>query len=164
MNDLALLPQGYTHPCPGTIGAHGCNRAFYEVYGNGVYMADSLMNNALGTGGAITYSGKEACTDYLNTPADLTGGVWTGNPYSRYSKTVLTEQQAIDIAAAGGGGTTILLSFVAAMETYSSLCDNSSYPHRDVTWLRISTPEGVVLYNSCISGNNLYTINVCTEQ
>lgn len=161
-DDLALLPSGYNYPCPsGTIGAHGCNRAFFELYGNGVYMADSLMNNARGTGGAITYSGKKTCTDYYNTPDYLTGGAWTGHPFSRYSRTVLTEQQAIDIAAAGGGGTTITVSFLAAMTTYSCSCDNNSQPHKDVTWLRISTAEGVVLYNGCISGSNLYTIDVC---
>ena len=164
--DLALLPSGYTYPCPsGTIGAHGCNRAFFELYGNGVYMADSLMNNARGTGGATTYSGKKVCTDYYNTPAYLTGGVWTGHAFSRYSRTVLTEQQAIDIAAAGGGGTTITVSFLAAMTTYSCTCDNGNLqPHKDVTWLRISTSEGVVLYNGCISGSNLYTIDVCHSE
>lgn len=164
VNDLALLPVGYTYPCNSNeIGAHQCNRAFFEVYGNGEYMADSLLNNARGTGGAVTHSGKETCTDYYNTPAALTGGTWTGNQFSRYSKTILTEQQAIDIAAAGGGGTTINLAFLAAMTTYSSQCNNTSNPHDSVNWLRISTPAGIVLWNSCVTGNNLYVIDVCTS-
>lgn len=162
INDVSLLPIGYTHPCAGTIGGHTCNRAFFELYGNGVYMADSLLNNLGGIGGAFTYSGLRTCTDYINTPAPLTGGVWAGNGRSRYSKTILTQQQAVDIANAGGGGTTITLSFLSAMTTYSSICDGQILPHNDINWLRISTPQGVVIWNSCITGNNIYTLDVCT--
>jgi hypothetical protein len=164
VGDMDLLPDEYVHPCPTSIGIHSCNRAFFEVYGNGVYMADSLLNNAHGVDGAVTYSGKEVCTDYFNTPADLTGGVWTGSPISRYSKTILTQQQAIDIANAGGGGNTIDLSLISAMTTYSSACDGTSDPHTDVTWLRISTSEGTVIWNSCVEGSQIYTIDVCTPQ
>ena len=165
-DDLALLPAGYTHPCPDpilVIGQHFCDRAFFEVYGNGVYMADSLLNNFGGTGGVETHSGKETCRDYYNTPSLLTPPIWYGNAYSRYSKTVLTQQQAIDIAnAGGGGGTTISLSFLAAMTTYGATCDGVTDPHSDINWLRISTPDGTVLWNSCIVGDSIYTIDVCT--
>ena len=160
-SDLSLIPSEYIHPCPETIGQHTCDRAFFEVYGNDIYMADSLLNNGGGTGGATTHSGKETCKDYFNTPTELTGGVWSGNPISRYSKTTLTHQQAIDIANAGHGGTTIELSFLAAMTLYSSICSGSTGPHNGVNWLRISTLEGTVLWNSCVQGNNIYSIDVC---
>ena len=160
-SDLLLLPEGYTHPCTSSIGIHLCNRAFFEVYGNGIYMADSLMNNADGNVGEITHSGKYTCTDYYNLPDDLTGGTWTGNILSRYSKTVLTHQQAIDIANAGGGGTTIDISLLSTMILYSSMCDGQIYPHSDVTWLRISNSTGQVLWNSCIEGQSIHTIDVC---
>jgi len=165
-DDLALLPVGYDHPCSSKIGQHYCDCAFFEVYGNNVYMADSLLNNFDGSGGTTTYSGKQTCQDYHNTPSALTGGTWYGNAMSRYSKTILTQQQAIDIAnAGGGGGTTINLSFLAAMTTYGATCDGTTKPHSDINWLRISTsnhPE-TALWNSCIVGNSIHTIDVCTS-
>lgn len=162
LGDIPLLPEGYIHPCQESIGLHRCNRAFFEVYGNGVYMADSLLNNLGGTGGATTVSGRTTCSDYLNTPSPLTGGIWSGDRDSRYWKTILSHQQAVDIANAGIGGTTIELSFLAAMTTYHSQCDNNNSPHTGVNWLRISTPQGVVIWNSCVEGNNIYSIDVCT--
>ena len=161
-SDLDLLPPEYIHPCPAMMGSHNCNRAFFEVYGNGIYMSDSLLNNTSTIGGAFTFSGKQVCTDYLNTPTELVGGgPWFGSIYSRYTKTILTNAQALAIAAAGGGGgTTIDLSFISAMITYGDSCGGNT-PHSDVNWLRISTPQGVVLWNSCVEGASIHTIDVC---
>jgi hypothetical protein len=158
-SDLTLLPAGYTHPCQNQVGAHTCDRAFFEVFGNGVYIGDSKLNNSGGTGGAITQSGASTCQDYLNTPAPLTGGTWTGNASSRYSSVTISSAQALAIANAAGGST-ITFSLVAAMTTYSATCDTVTVPHTNVTWTRITKANGDVLYNGC-PNNNFTTIDVC---
>lgn len=159
--ESGLLPPNYVHPCPSEIGTHICNRACFEVTGNGVYIGDSLMNNAGGpTGGLQTAGGHYICEDYGNTPAPLTGGVWTGSAQARYSKMIIDAPTAAAVAAAGGGGTTITFALVAAMTTYGQICDTLDFPHTNITWTRISTPSGVVLYNGCPVGNFL-TIDIC---
>jgi hypothetical protein len=159
-SDLELLPLGYTHPCPDQVGAHICNRAFFEIYGNNIYIGDSILNNDDGEGGIVTQSGKKACVDYKNLPDALTGGTWTGNSLSRYSKVVITSAQASAIAAASTSGTTIDFSLVSTQTIYNTSCDSTTIPHSNVTWTRISKSDGTVLYNGC-PANNFLQLNVC---
>jgi hypothetical protein len=161
LTDVDLLPLGYEHPCPGEIGAHGCNRALFEIYGNGVYIGDSKLNNAFGAlSGPVTAQGTYICGDYGNTPDLLTGGTWTGSADARYNKHIITAQQALDIAAAGGGGTVISFALNAAMTTYGTSCDGSPIPHTNTTWVRASLNSGAVVYNGCPDGN-VASIDVC---
>lgn len=162
VTDLDSLPRGYSHPCPSAINEHQCNGAFFEVYGNGVYMADSLLNNLRGTGGATTISGKLTCTDYANTPPTTAPWGTTWSSRSRYSKTVITAQQAVAIANAGGpGSTTVNISYLPAMTTYGGPACRPSGPHTDVNWLRITAPDGRLVYNGCVVGNSITTLDLC---
>lgn len=161
--DYSLLPPEYVHPCYYTIGTHTCNRSLFEVYGNGnVYVGDFRMNNDSGVGGGITaHSGNEICRDYNNVPHALTGGYWGGTAGSRYDKITLTYQQALDIATATGGGTMVTFSMIAAMSTYGASCSSSDGAHSGVTWIRMTKPNGEVIYNGCPDGN-FVTLDVCT--
>jgi len=161
LSDLDLIPSGYEHPCPDEIGSHGCNRALFEIYGNGVYIGDSKINNSYGTGGGETIHGTYICQDYYNVPNELeAGGFWTGSPYSRYNKIIITSDQAIDISNAGGGGNIVGFSLISAMLEYGATCDDILDPHSNVTWTRISKPDGTVIYNGCPEGN-FAEIDVC---
>lgn len=160
-SDLTLLPAGYVHPCPIEIGQHQCNRALFEVYGNGVYIGDSRMNNYDGAlSGPTTVNGTFICGDYDNTPALLTGGTWTGSPLSRYSVMTIDQTTAQAIAATAGGNT-VTFSLLAAMTTYGASCSFATIPHANITWTRITDSTGKVIYNGCPNGN-IVTINVCT--
>jgi len=161
LSDLDLLPAGYEHPCPSEIGTHQCNRALFEVYGNGVYIGDSKINNNNGVGGGTTVNGTFICQDYDNTPAPLTGGVWTGSSLSRYNKMIITQSTALAIAAAGSGGTIINFSLIAAMTTYGVSCGGNPTPHANTTWLRLSLNDGTVIYNGCPDGN-FTSVDVCS--
>jgi hypothetical protein len=163
--DLDKLPPEYIHPCPLEIGAHGCNRGFFEVRGNGIYIGDSLMNNGGGSlGGLTTLSGKYVCADYQNYPAALTGGTWTGwtgpGGGSRYSAMTISGAKAVEIANAYPGHCDIQLELVPTMITYNQSCDMNPVPHQNITWTRISKPDGTVIYNGCPIGN-IATINIC---
>jgi len=166
-SDLDKLPPTYIHPCPEQIGAHGCNRGFFEVKGNGVYIGDSLMNNGAGVGGEFSVSGKHVCEDYNNYPAALTGGTWTGwigiSGGSRYSTMTITQQKANDIANAYPGHCDVQFQLISAMDIYNqgiATCDDLIIPHENVTWTRISKPDGTVIYNGCPI-NNIASINIC---
>jgi uncharacterized protein (TIGR02145 family) len=164
-SDLSKLPSNYNHPCPFQISAHTCDRGFFEVTGNNVYIGDSLMNNLNAGGpGVETQSGKFTCVDYHNFPAALTGGTWTGQTPltggSRYSEMTISGQQAADIANAYPGHCNIEFKLVPTMITYDVACDVDVLPHENVTWTRISKPDGTVIYNDCPIGN-IATVNIC---
>jgi len=139
-------------------GGHTCDRAFFEIYGNGVYMMDVLNNNVGGNTGSITQSGRKVCTDYRNVPSGITG-TWTGGIYSRYSRQVISQTQAQAIAAAGNGNT-INLTIVSAMVTNNDYTCGSS-PHSNLTWVRITRSNGQILYNDCPQNNRIASLNVC---
>ena len=167
-SDLALLPNTYRHPCPGQINMHECNRAFFEVEGNNVYIGDSLMNNntnILNTPGIITQSGKYTCKDEFNVPDVFTGGPGTwinanGGPLSRYSKMNITRQQATAIANVNPTSCFVEFELVSVNTTYGSGCEANAFPHENVTWVRISKPDGTVIYNGCPVGN-IVVLNIC---
>jgi len=140
-------------------GGHSCNRAFFEIYGNGVYIGDSLNNNAAGSAaGVVTQSGRRVCTDYGNTPSGITG-TWAGTSGCRYSKTVISQSQSQSIAAAGNGNT-INLTLISAMITYNDYSCGAA-PHANLTWVRITRNNGQILYSNCPQNNTIANLNVC---
>lgn len=162
LDHVTLLPAGYTHPCPSEIGTHTCNRALFEIFGNGIYIGDSKLNNTSGTlSGAVTSQGTYICGDYANLPSPLTGGTWSGSSYARYNSITITQAQAIAIAATAPGSSTISFSLVAAMTTYGPVtCSGLTSPHDNITWVRIRNSAGTILYNGC-PVSNIATITVC---
>jgi hypothetical protein len=167
-SDMALLPAEYQngHPCASQIGTHVCNRALFEVEDTGVYVGESrLNNNGSSSGTETTPNGTLICKDFLNTPSALTGGTWSGNTLSRYSRIVITTSKANQIAAVSTGNT-INLQLKGAINTYfpgGVSCGNQS--HSDVTWVRIYSSTGALLYNSCLSGSltPIYICPICIE-
>jgi hypothetical protein len=161
VGDLSLLPYNYTHPCPSQIGTHGCNRATFEIFGNGILLGDSVLNNGGGTTtGTTTVNGTEICYDYQNVPpVELIGGVWTGSSSARYSKYTITPSQAQAVAAVSGN-TLVSFSMVSAMTTYTTNCDGNTTPHNNITWLRLTDSNGTVYYNGCPVGN-FVSLDVC---
>jgi hypothetical protein len=179
INDLALLPAGYTLSSQDTSklfnaqgqGLHICNRAFFEVFMGTVYVGDALINNGSGVpSGAITRSFRNTCQDYNNRPGELRPGnnnVWDGTPSSRYSKVVINAQQAQAIAASNNSNK-IALRLVSALTTYNTKCNDTFLPHLEVTWFRVtrpnpSMPNGVeILYNGCPE-SYATTIEICSN-
>lgn len=160
--DLALLPAGYVHPCPDAIATHNCDRALHEIYMAGHYVGDALMNNATGSCGAVTEYGTPVCKDFENTPAPITGGVWTGTRFSRYSAIVIDMEEAIEIAAANGNSSLITFDFQHALSKYGSECQGTTQAHDHEIWVRITKPDGTVIYNDCQT-TGTFTVDVCSE-
>jgi hypothetical protein len=153
----------YTHPCPETMGQHFCNRGLFEVYGNGIWLGDSRMNNIgnySGNFGLPTeHSGNLTCYDYENYPAPLTNGMWSGHSQARYDVITLTNEQATAVAQAGGGGSVIHFSFVGTNSPESN-CDGFGTPHEDITWVWITSSVFGLLYNGCPHGQ-FFNLEVC---
>jgi hypothetical protein len=173
--DIPLLKPEYVAP-PNTptiwIGTHQCNRALFEVFGNGVYIGASKLNNDGGVAG-IDVSPEEGipvCQDFVNRPDDIAiSSPWTGSVRSRYSKTILTAEQALDIALAGVPGSTTItflirgvLSYVNSIPRPVLLDCGGVVSHLDVTWVRISLSDGTVVYNGLPPVGTFGTIDVCT--
>lgn len=167
-SDLSLLPTEYqnSHPCPSSIGSHRCNHALFEIEINGIFVGESRLSNDSGSASTpLTPNGTSVCKDFENTPAPLTAGTWTGNPKSRYSRIVITATKANQIASASVGNS-INIQLKGALTTYFSgggACSTSS--HNDVTWVRIYSSSGAVLYNSCLNNNTtpIYICPICVE-
>lgn len=148
MSDVQLLPAAYQSTPTGQ--SHTCNNANSEIYGNGVFIGNVLMNNDNGST-STTNAFVEMSTssspiaiygDYKNTPSALTGGQWFGSDRCRYSKIVITTEQAEQIAAANTANPNVI-DFVMQMLSVS--------PHSDITWLRISKTDA--------DGNNVSMVN-----
>ena len=103
----------------------------------------------------MTPSGTFICGDYNNTPSVINPG-FAWNSLSRYSRVEVDQAQAIDIAQVSGG-TLIDFSLAFATDTYQSTCATA---HSAVTWVRITSPQGEVLYNGCPVGN-FTQVDVC---
>lgn len=85
--DIELIPN--THNGGDAYVSRISSDAKYDLQLNGVSLGVVNLNNAGGV------------NDALNFPSALTGGVWLGSPYSRYSKLTVTLEQANLIAGAG---------------------------------------------------------------
>jgi hypothetical protein len=161
-NDLALLPNSYIHPCPSAIATHNCNRALHEVYVAGHYIGDSLMNNDDGDCGALSEYGTPICKDFKNSPAPITGNIWNGSEHSRYSSITLSMEEAIEIATLNGNSPTVLIDLQHAVGKYGIPCDGTVIAHDHEIWVRISKPDGTVIYNDCQT-DGIFTIDVCSN-
>lgn len=157
INDVNHIPDNYTVPYGYNYG-HLSNRAFFEIYANGIYIGDSLMNNNSGStsSGILTQSGKYVCGDYFNTPdwSQLaSSGIWSGSSYSRYSSMKIDAQQAYLIEQGDTGLTTVTFDFVPTMIAYSGSCDSNINPEYGVTWIRMFDINNNLIYNGL--NNNL---------
>lgn len=174
-SDIALLKPEYVPP-PNSptvwIGTHQCNRALFEIFGNGVYIGASKLSNNGGVAGieVSPNEGIPVCQDFANTPGPITiSGTWTGDTESRYSKIILTAEQALDIALAGSPGSTSIsflirgvLSYINSIPRPVLLDCGGVESHLDVTWTRISLSNGTVVYNGLPSVGVFSTIDICT--
>lgn len=158
--DLNHLPAGYTYPGTFFNNAHTCDGALTEVTGNGIFLGESRLNNAGGViAGGLTNQGSFICGDYNNTPTFF-DPVFPWNNESRYSRITISAAQAALLAAAAPAGTTnVTFAMTYAVAIYGDSCDNA---HNNLTWLRLSTAGGTVLYNGLPAGN-FTTIDVCNQ-
>lgn len=161
IGDLNKIPYTYVHPCPSSIGLHNCNRSLHEVYMAGHYIGDALMNNDDGNCGSITEFGTPICKDFQNTPAPIVFQQnWTGTEHSRYNAIVIDTEEAVEIAAANGGSSNITFTLNHAVSKYGVTCDGSQSPHDHEVWVRITKPNGTVIYNACQKDGS-FTVDIC---
>ena len=156
IGDLSYLPGSYQHIGADNIGSHQCNNANAELYANGIFIGNILMNNGGGSaGGTLTSSTDPVYVyqDYYNTPAALTGGVWNGDPLSRYARLTISAAQAEQLVAASAS---TVLDF--------NLTLKSSSPHSGITWLRISRIEEndsvTIIVDKYADNNEHFSVNV----
>lgn len=170
-DEFAYLPEGIIVPDDVQAGGHGCNRAYFEVYGNAngsytstSFMAPSRLNNMPGDVGvlATNYLAETVyvCQDYANGPDALATGSWSSN--SRYDKTIISNSKALEIASLGTSETEITISYISGYETYNTTCTGGAVPHSDINWLRITNSSGQILHNSGVVGGDISTIDVCS--
>lgn len=164
--DYPLLPLDYqvkktvngvlTNPAPwtlfnnGGVGGHTCNDAFFEVFGNNIYIGDSILNNSNGNTGPTTISGLLSHKDYKNVPSGITG-TWLGSSYSRYSKMIVSSSQAQQIANASNGN-------LINLELRPS---DPLRVHPGTTWVRITRANGELLYSDTPQNNTITSLNIC---
>ena len=137
------------------IGGHDCDAALFYVKGNGVYIGDMLMNNDDSTRGYpefATPSGNTTGVDYHNTWVPIME--LNMSSMSRYSNIIITEQQAIDIAAESGNLFDITFTFECPMTPYNC--------HEFVSWVLIKDARGTILYNG-MPNEGFATIDICQE-
>jgi hypothetical protein len=158
------LPSGYElSPIPNTfpvayygVNSHSCNAAWFYAYANGIKILDVKLNNS-------PYGGESGtlCENFNNIP------YWIANQasYSRYSSVVLNSQQATQLASLSPNQQTISFNLTCSRSLSPTNCDNfngyaSDECHGDITWIRISKPNGTVVFNGGVNSFNLFTINV----
>ena len=157
-------PAGYDLvPIPNTnpvqyygLVSHSCGSAFYYIRANGVDILEARLNND-------THYGTGICDDFNNQPPWIPS-TFTGR--SRYSTVTLTQQDAINIAN-NGFGNTIMFNAVCAKSLYPTNC-GSPYAvnqcHSDFVWIRMSKPDGTVIFSSGLNDFDSYFINICGPQ
>lgn len=164
INPEYILPENF-------VFGHNCNRAFYEIFANGIWVGDSLMNNKGGSTACSPTgddncvqsdnSGRWICGDYLNKPTGtpLCTGIWGGSTYARYSSITLTGSQAMAIAETLSGST-LSFNLISPMSSRTIKCSGVYTPHQEVTWIRITNEDNVELYNDAPI-DFIATINLC---
>lgn len=158
-------PPGYDlAPIPGTnpvryygLEAHSCSSAFFYIRANGVNILNANLNNMRNFGTGI-------CEDAGNIPPWIPS-TWS-NPSSRYSSIILTAQDAANILQTSQNNTVTFNSICAKSLTPTD-CDApyaSNQCHTDLVWVRISKPDGTVIFNNGMNNVDNYLINVCGPQ
>lgn len=141
------------HKFETTIGTHDCGRALFYLKGNDIYIGDILINNNDGGFPEIeTPSGNTTGVDYENNYVDIMDVELSAN--SRYTKVVITSEQAIEIAATSPYSSTITFSFDCPLPEIGC--------HEFRTWVLIKDIRGKILYNGVPSGG-FVTVDVCQE-
>ena len=134
---------------------HDCDAALFYVKGNGIYIGDVLMNNDDSTRGYpefLTPSGNMTGVDYHNTWVPIME--LNLSNMSRYSHIIITQQQAIDIAAASTTLSDITFTFECPMTPYNC--------HEFISWVLIKDAKGNILYNG-MPNEGFATIDICQE-
>lgn len=138
-NDVALLPLNYRNINTGF--GHVCDRAKFGVYANDVYLGTINLNNL-------------SDSTSVN-PAPLTGGIWTGSSYARYTRIDVSVAQASQILTTTSS---TILNFTIRAEVPD--------PHSDITWLRISKKVGnelVVVQDVLAREGSNYPVDIATR-
>jgi hypothetical protein len=157
-------PAGYDLvPIPNTnpvqyygLVSHSCGSAFYYIRANGVDILEARLNND-------THYGTGICDDFNNQPPWIPS-TFTGR--SRYSTVTLTQQDAINIAN-NGFGNTIMFNAVCAKSLYPTDCGSpyaANQCHSDFVWIRMSKPDGTVIFSSGLNDFDSYFIDICGPQ
>ena len=157
-------PAGYDLvPIPNTnpvqyygLVPHSCASAFYYIRANGVDILDARLNNDL-------YFGTGICNDFNNQPPWIPS---TFSGRSRYSTVTLTQQDAINIAL-NSTGNTVTFRAICAKSLYPTDCGApyaSNQCHGDFVWIRITKPDGTVIFSSGLNDFDNYYINICGPQ
>lgn len=125
------------------IGSHGCNRARFEVFANGVSQGIANLNNAGGTNAA------DGSIDDHNTPPTYPN-YDQANAADRYWGKEITGADAADIAGAGGTvDFTLQWTGIDPAGAHSNAC-----------WFRITkTSTQEVILNTCLDAFTSYQFN-----
>jgi hypothetical protein len=161
-SDLTKLGAGYIKPTCYNVGGHGCNRALFGVLLNGTFAGFGKLNNNNGIGGG-NYNGANICEDYKNVHPN-----WLATSNSRYSKTIISKTLAQTIVNnTPAGQNFIRIKMEAAMQAISPIatCDGTAQPHSETAWFRITSKNGDIIFNGCLSTANsqvdIYTCGIC---
>lgn len=180
-SDATKLGPGYTMPAGYSPGGHVCNRALFGILFNGTFTAIGQLNNSsnwnfpngLNTPPNGQYNGYNVCEDYNNIHPN-----WSSASKSRYSKTIISKSIAQSIINnTSSTQNFVTISLQSAMQSFtipticrsctgSSICDSSS-PHGDLAWIRITSRTGDLIYNGTLSTAspqaNLYICDICLK-
>lgn len=115
------------------VGAHVCNRARFDMYGNNVLIGRFSLNN----------NGGES--DLGNIPP---GTYSRPDPTDRYSKIDITEQQAQQLVDPVTNKIELTLQFIPVFA--------GDQPHSTACWLRIKKENGTIVESTCVSTFSSY--------
>lgn len=140
--------EGDPNP-PVCYGGHLCNRAVFDVVGNGITIGQISLNNGAG---AMDLGNR--FPEYIEGGEGYVGQ----HTRDRYNEFVVDSATAEALALASPDGT-IDLAFICAC--VSGVNCQSANCHQDVSWMRIYK-DGVEIYNGCPQGNILEDFIPCT--
>lgn len=143
-----------------SIGTHDCNYALYCVYGNDIYIGDSLMNNSDNTTtclpATVTPDGNVCFSNYNNNIATIYN-IELSN-MSRYSYIRVSSEEAAEMSAASVD-TTITFDFVEYRGAHDCPCTG----HEFITWVIIRDSQFNILYNGVPNAQFVTLDVVCPE-
>lgn len=177
----------YTIPNVYDVGGHSCDKAFSELFGNGIYLGDINLNNVpefpFISDQCIAYT--EHSNTLIHQEGDgfyngLTESQWlyqgsTNNLNAtelyRYEKIELSLNQAYLIAISDefnneNNQITFELKYAIDTAVENGDIESSCFggPHTNQTWIRVLRQEDdgtiTLVYNG-VTNNNIVTLNVC---
>jgi hypothetical protein len=161
-SDLTKLGPDYIKPDCYQVGTHACNRALFGVLLNGTFAGLGKLNNSGGIGGG-NYNGANICEDYKNVHPN-----WSINTYSRYSKTIVSKalsKTIINNTPTGQNFVRVKMESAMQVGFPTAICDGNNQPHSDAAWFRITSKNGDIIFNGCLSTANsqvdIYSCGIC---